>query len=160
MMKNFTVGYLAALSRLAFTLSAFSLLTFTALPLTVLAQEQIAPVVPNAQCGQLVKECFATNKAEQTDCFFSASTHPFCQGTDLGQLVHERWVLSPDSHAKQAGTLSLLGPQIVDQSCVSNCDSEFVGALISGAPTAIQIEKSRSCYNSCSKAEVQPMPLP
>ena len=137
---------------------AFIFITLTFLPLMSLA-ETVSPG-SSEQCSRLVKECFAAEGNEQTNCFFSSSTHPFCEGTEIGKLSYKRWSLSPDSPALQQGAPSLLGPQMLDNACVANCDSALVAAMIEGPISRNQIEISRACYDKCVSSEQEKLPTP
>ena len=41
-------------------------------------------------CQNLFSECFFTTGTERENCVFTASKHPFCRGTELGDLIVKR----------------------------------------------------------------------
>ena len=101
------------------------------------------------QCAQLVKECFAQNGIERSNCWYASAHHPFCDGSKLGALIDKRWALDSSSIDEGHDSPSLLGPQFVDQACVANCDNVFLGTLINGDESAAHIRQIDSCFDSC-----------
>lgn len=107
-----------------------------------------APVEPAKQCADLVKECFAKTGIEQSNCLFSAKEHPFCEGTTLGRLVHRRWLMSPVRLAGDEAP-GLLGPQLIDQNCLSSFDSRLLSTLLGEEYSTEQLEQLDEDLQKC-----------
>ncbi|MCB0320236.1 MAG: hypothetical protein KDD60_04865 [Bdellovibrionales bacterium] len=89
---------------------------------------------PIDQCARLVHGCFGSDEGEtRSNCLFSTAKHPFCEGTTLGKLVYQRWLMAP---ARIGGldekSPGFLGPKLVDQECLANFDGLFVSSLVRG----------------------------
>jgi hypothetical protein len=89
-----------------------------------------------AQCVSLVRECFSYHGYNRSNCFFTAATHPFCEGSDLGSLAYRRWVLSPStagsegpSQGDEASTRASFGTQIIDRKCIDSVDEFFQSSI-------------------------------
>ena len=107
--------------------------------------------VPYDQCAELVKECFVESEVEQSNCFFSSASHPFCEGTKLGDLVLKRWTLSPEKSSVIEAPPGLLGPQVINGECLKNFDAKFSGMLIGGELTEDSITQTDAELENCKK---------
>ncbi|MCB0352929.1 MAG: hypothetical protein KDD64_05365 [Bdellovibrionales bacterium] len=91
---------------------------------------------PTKQCAQLVKDCFSAEDKDRSNCFFSASRHPFCEGTSLGKVTYQRWIMSPYHTGIDQDAPGFLGPRLVDKECLANFDSQFMGKLLDAENSA------------------------
>lgn len=104
------------------------------------------------QCAVLIQECFQDEGRERTDCFFSRSQHPFCNGTELGKLTYRRWIMSPvRAPGVDGGTPGFLGPQLVDQECLSNFDNLFVAALLEQDGLGESLQGLKGSLSECTR---------
>lgn len=110
-----------------------------------------------AKCGELIGECFGYDDPERGNCFYASATHPFCQATPLGDLSYNRWSLSP---TKEPGPPALLGPQLVDGTCISNFDSEWFGNLTAKHYSDELVEALAAKLESCKQKEPVELPRP
>jgi hypothetical protein len=103
------------------------------------------------QCANLIKECFAHGNTKRHNCFFSAATHPFCDGTDLGRLASKRWSMSPNRPGFTKDLRASLGPHIVDLECLKNFDNQWSSALIEGRTSTDNIQRLNKELNNCKR---------
>jgi len=100
---------------------------------SVWAQEAIEKTAePLAQCAALASTCFSKQDAQQiSNCLYSAANHAFCEGTMLGKLTFQRWIMSSPAETKitEQRAVSFLGPQTVDSNCIQYFDRAFQKAL-------------------------------
>lgn len=101
------------------------------------------------QCSQMVKECFSSNGIQRSNCFYTSAKHPFCEGTDVGNLVYKRWSLSANSTIDGSTPPGLLGPSVYDEQCIEACDTQWLSTLVKGEYTATK--GTDACLNSCKK---------
>lgn len=94
------------------------------------ADEVERGVEPLKQCAEIARVCFARSAQERSNCLFSSFKHPFCEGTSLGEVLHQRWMMSPVRPTQTETAAAFLGPQLIDQKCLANFDSKLVGKLI------------------------------
>jgi len=103
------------------------------------------------QCGELVKECFSSSGLSRSNCFYTAAKHPFCEGTEIGRLAYRRWTIAAGSSINGMTPPGLLGPNIYDEQCVSNCDTKWLSELVPGEVSAKSIENVSSCFEQCKQ---------
>lgn len=103
------------------------------------------------QCAQLLKECFTSEGTERSNCLFSSAKHPFCEGTELGKLTYRRWMMSPVRPSGEESAPGFLGPQLVDQNCLSNFDSTLLSKLIQPETLSASIPTLNDSLNGCTK---------
>ncbi|MCB0332870.1 MAG: hypothetical protein KDD55_05175 [Bdellovibrionales bacterium] len=103
------------------------------------------------QCAQLVKECFANEGTDRSNCLFSAAKHPFCEGTALGKLTYRRWMMSPVRPAGEETAPGFLGPQLVDQNCLTNFDNTLLSKLIQPETLSASIPTLDDSLSGCTK---------
>ena len=103
------------------------------------------------QCAELIKECFAAEGVERSNCFFSSAKHPFCEGTKLGKLTYQRWIMSPVRPSGPEAAPEFLGPQLVDQHCLKNFDNTWLSKLIQPENLANNIAGLEKDLKSCTK---------
>lgn len=113
----------------------------------------------DSQCAGLVKECFAYDTNERANCFYSSSTHPFCEGTALGKLAYKRWSMSPVKLPMHDAP-GLLGPQLIDGECISSFDNQWFGRIVDTSLSSDQLQKLESTLDSCKKKELPSLPRP
>lgn len=113
----------------------------------------------DSQCAELVKECFGYQQTERTNCFFSASTHPFCEGTELGKLTQKRWSMSPIKLPNQ-DVPGFLGPQLVDGECISGFDNKWFSQMVDGALSSEQLTQLDTTLDACKKKDAPSLPRP
>jgi len=118
--------------------------------LTVLAEDYNTPHEPSSPCSQLVAGCFELFGVERSRCFFTSSTHPFCEGTALGQLTSKRWMISPEM-MPPSGASAFLGPQFIDQECLENFDNLWLGMLLDQERITDRIPALDAQIDSCKK---------
>ena len=124
-----------------------------ALALGLLAPHSSALAATDTQskCTELVKECFAySQEAERTNCFYTSAKHPYCSGSRLADLAMKRWSLSSETPESGEGASALLGPELVDKSCLSNFDSAWSARLVQGDESADTIRTLSGQLSSCS----------
>jgi len=117
---------------------------------TLIAQQEYGQTDTSSPCSQLVAECFESFEVERSRCFFSASNHPFCDGTPLGELTHQRWMISPDL-APGRGAQMFLGPQLVDKECLENFDNLWLGMLLNEKSISSKIPSLTTSLETCKK---------
>ena len=114
----------------------------------------------DAQCAALVQECFGRENSERANCLYTASTHPFCEGTELGKLTYKRWEISPIRFAGQEEPPALLGPQFVDLECVANFDNRIYGLMVDNNLNTKQIAQLSKDLDSCKRKTPMELPRP
>ncbi len=119
------------------------------LTLLVLLPIQAIGAEPLKQCANLVAECYAADGLEQSNCLFSTAKHPFCEGSQLGKLVYKRWSMSS---VRPIGldAPAFLGPQLINQECVSNFDNMLVASLLKDVIEVAVLEKLSVELQSCA----------
>lgn len=120
-----------------------------------------APLEDSLQpCSSLVKQCFAHTGLERSNCFYSAASHPFCEGSPLGTLVMQRWEMAPNRPAGTEQAPGFLGPRLVDQQCLKVFDNTLSGKLIDESVTGATVEKLleslEKCYETMTLELVRP----
>lgn len=110
---------------------------------TLMAQEAFREKTaePLAQCAILISMCYEKADPQQlSNCLYSGANHAFCEGTLLGKITFQRWIMSPVStqasqgqanqgQANQAQAVSFLGPQTVNAQCIQAFDQHFKNAV-------------------------------
>lgn len=140
--------------------NTFSKYFFAVLALTFCVQSaraesgRLLRISSDRQCADLVKECFAYSGNERSDCFHSAATHSFCTGSALGDLAMKRWSMSANQNPSLEQSPALLGPKVVDGSCVGNFDNNWSGALVKGDISADSTKRISETLNSCNRTEM------
>ena len=99
-------------------------------------------------CRELVKECFSYKGDVRSHCFYTAGSHAFCKGSPLGKLAMNRWVLSGRPFELQDAP-ALLGPDIIDQTCLDNFDNLLSGDLIKKNPSPSEVKNLSSQLEKC-----------
>lgn len=102
-------------------------------------------------CLELVQECFAYASVERSQCFFAAASHSFCQGTQAGRITFRRWQMTPNQPLEEGSPYALLGPQIVDKSCLDNFDNLWSAQLIHGNLSRDTLARLESKLESCRR---------
>lgn len=121
----------------------FGLLSIIILNTTALASE--------SDCQKELRECFMTDGAKKTNCFYRVAESPKCKATQTGRVAAKRWGLAGSQEA--AGANSLLGPSFVDNSCLLSCDNQWL-AFIVAEETPISISKHTiACLESCQSID-------
>ena len=112
------------------------------------------------QCTNLVKQCFAHAGLDRANCFYSAGTHPFCEGSSLGELSMKRWEMAPNRPTGSEDAPGFLGPKLVDQECLKKFDNTFSSQLLKGeipGATVEQLSESvEECYETMTLELVRP----
>ncbi len=112
------------------------------------------------QCADLVRECFGYGKIERVNCFYSAATHPFCEGTELGKLTHKRWSFSPIKLPGNEEPAALLGPQLVDQDCLGKFDNQWFSNLIDNNLSSDALARLSTALFECKRELPDQLPRP
>lgn len=135
------------------TLAFFVCSTAAAVPgVPVVAADPATP-----QCRTLVKECMAHSDLERANCFYSAGTHPFCEGTDLGELILHRWEMAPNRPAGHESAPGFMGPQLVNRDCLKRFDALLSSKLVEDTAMQPTIEHLSESLEACY--ETMPMDL-
>jgi hypothetical protein len=113
---------------------------------TTKAQPEIA-ADGNAQCADVIKECFLMSPEKKTQCYFSRGQHPFCAGTTLGEIALTRWNYSKDEAGSDV--MALTGETSVSAQCLSQFDKQWSAALLSGSSTELTYKKLLAQLNEC-----------
>lgn len=103
------------------------------------------------QCAQMLKECFSSNGLQRSNCFYTTAKHPFCEGTEIGKMIYERWTLAASTTVGDKTPPGLLGPSIYDESCIANCDNQWLGQLVDGQYGQKSLRSVQSCLDACRK---------
>ena len=136
---------------------------FTYIAATLLCSATIvhgASAAESSQCTDLVKECFAYSGAARDNCFVTVSKHPFCRDSEASHLSARRAELSAILPNDAESGPSLLGPQLVDRSCVSNFDNAWLSALVKGAPSPETYANLRQSLEACARTSASDMMRP
>lgn len=125
-----------------------------AVPVSAALEDSLQP------CNNLVKQCFAHTGLERSNCFYSAASHPFCEGSPLGTLVMKRWEMAPNRPAGTEQAPGFLGPRLVDQQCLKLFDNTLSGKLIDESVTGSTVEtlseSLEKCYETMTLELVRP----
>lgn len=122
-----------------FCLGVLSLAVLSAAPLAAETQ----PGAEHADgCVALIRECL-NSSMERSSCLYSAATNPFCGESELGRLTYKRWSMSHQD--LEDATPSLLGPQLVDQECMTRFDASWAKEL---AMPSIDADTVRTLFSS------------
>ena len=109
------------------------------------------------QCNTLIKQCFAHAGLERANCFCSAGTHPFCDGSSLGELILKRWEMAPNRPAGAEGAPGFMGPKLVDQECLRKFDNTLSSQLLKEEVPAATVEQLSESIEQCY--ETMPLEL-
>ena len=101
------------------------------------------------QCTNLVKQCFAHAGLDRANCFYSAGTHPFCEGSSLGELSMKRWEMAPNRPAGTENAPGLLGPKLVDQECLKSFDNKLSAQMLKQEMPANKVEQLSDSLDEC-----------
>ncbi len=101
------------------------------------------------QCAELLKECFARTGFERSNCLFSSSKHPFCEGTQLGALGWKRFQMSSTRPAGMESQPGIMGPQLIDQQCIAQFDNQLLASLIEGSYSESALEGFDAKLSEC-----------
>ena len=118
----------------------------------------------NKDCNNQIKECFMQSGAQRSECFYLASQRQGCQKSTLGDLLNQRWSMTPDSELHEEnsseGTSALMGPRLIDSTCIENFDSQWSAALMRGNLSETQVAGLRSILDGCAKSDDVVIPSP
>ncbi|MCB0335097.1 MAG: hypothetical protein KDD62_02290 [Bdellovibrionales bacterium] len=103
------------------------------------------------QCREVVKSCFVSSDDEKSKCFFSASKHPFCEGSELGSLVFKRWAMVPHKIEGIQAPPALLGPQLVDKTCIGEFEDKLSATLQQNDIPTDSMNSLNTFLDSCSR---------
>ena len=103
------------------------------------------------QCAALIEECFAHADPGRSECYYSASKHPFCEGSTLGMLAIKRWSMGPDRAHGEANPLALMGPRLVDRECLANFDSRWSAHLLENDYSEQTASQLSETLNGCAR---------
>lgn len=103
------------------------------------------------QCADLLKDCFKATGLQRTNCFYSAATHPFCDGTELGRLSYSRWVMSPVDTDGMGSPPAFLGPKVVNEECVRAFDARWQTAIENGQLSEDSVRQLNSKLAECKR---------
>ena len=112
------------------------------------------------QCVDLVKECYRLQDTHRENCFFTVAKHPFCEGSSLGDLAYQRWAMSPNKPAGLEDAPALLGPQLIDQQCLANFDSNWSGQLLQGTIDDSKLKQLSDNLKTCRREVSIELPRP
>jgi hypothetical protein len=104
----------------------------------------------NAQCADVIKECFLMAAEKKNQCYFTRGQHPFCAGTTLGTIALTRWNYAKDDVGSEV--LALTGEQSVDAECLEQFDKKWAAALLSGTSTDITFKKLLNQLKACERS--------
>lgn len=113
---------------------ALLIMSMTIFSRTLVAQEAFGEKTaePLSQCAILISMCYEKADPQQiSNCLYSGANHAFCEGTLLGKITFQRWIMSPVStqagqgQVNQAQAVSFLGPQTVNAQCIQAFDQRF-----------------------------------
>lgn len=110
-------------------------------------------VAQTSKCNDLVKECYAYNQDERSNCFYTAANHPFCANSKLGDLVAKRWSMAPATNLPSDSYDALVGPELVDRTCVENFDGSLSGMLVNSVISNESIKILTAQLESCRTAK-------
>ena len=101
-------------------------------------------------CNELIKECFAYSAVERSTCFYTAGTHSFCNGLEIGKLAMKRWSMSPVRHPGLESAPAFLGQNLVNSECISNFDTRWSAAMLENEVPPSLIHDLYSQLNKCT----------
>ena len=107
---------------------------------------------PLAQCAILISMCYEKSDPQQvSNCLYSGANHAFCEGTVLGKLTFQRWIMSPlSTHSGQGQAVSFLGPQTVNAQCIQAFDQRFKNAVRAASTLEESLSNLQEALTSCS----------
>ena len=146
---------------LGYFMYKFSLLVGAILgccPVSVSAEKQTSPSF--GQCNELIKECFAYGVTERSTCFYSAGSHTFCRGSDIGRLAMQRWSMSSVRRPGLESAPAFLGPNIVDGDCIANFDARWSALLLDGDTSLATIHDLTTTLKTCSRTTTEDLMRP
>lgn len=120
--------------------------------LAALDLEPAAQTQLTSPCGDLVKECFVGSPFDRSSCFYSAAKHPFCNGSELSELLELRW----QSGANRPNDYELQNSRIPDQQlvngrCLDAVDNKLSASLFAGTLNHRVISKLIDELVSCNE---------
>jgi hypothetical protein len=109
-----------------------------------------------SQCQNLVRDCFGSSGLARMNCLFSTSTHPSCEGTDLGRLTYSRWSSAPipPSNGIENGP-AFLGPQPIDHTCLERFDTSLVEKLRGQTLAQTDLQNLQNALQECRQVHPQ-----
>jgi hypothetical protein len=146
-------------------LAVFSLLmSMTMFTPTLAAQEALEQKTaePLGQCAILISMCYEKSDPQQiSNCLYSGANHAFCEGTLLGKITFQRWIMSPVSTqagqglagqglAGQGQAVSFLGPQTVNAQCIQAFDQRFKNAVRAASTLEESLGSLQEKLSNCS----------
>ena len=112
---------------------------------------------PLAQCAILISICYEKSDPQQiSNCLYSGANHAFCEGTLLGKITFQRWIMSPVStqmnqgQANQAQAVSFLGPQTVNAQCIQAFDQRFKNVVREASTLEENLAPLQAQLTECS----------
>ena len=111
----------------------------------------------SSTCEELVTACFVSSPGDRDECIQSASVTASCQTSTIHALVSKRVQFATISDIPQDGP-AFLGPQVVDQRCLSQFDTTWSAALVNGSLSRESLASLSAALDQCAKADVPALP--
>jgi hypothetical protein len=117
----------------------------------------IDSAVASSTCEELVTTCFVSSPEERDECIQTASATSTCETSALHALVSKRAQFATINDVPQEGP-AFLGPQIVDQRCLSQFDTTWSAALVNGSLSRESLSSLSAALEHCAKADAPALP--
>ena len=117
----------------------------------------IASAEASSTCEELITTCFVSSPEDRDECIQTASVTTTCEASTIHALVSKRAQFATIKDTPQEGP-AFLGPQIVDQRCVSQFDTTWSAALVNGSLSRESLSSLSAALDECAKADVPALP--
>lgn len=111
----------------------------------------------SSPCEELITTCFVSSPADRDECIQTAATTSICETSPLHPLVSKRAQFATIRDIPQEGP-AFLGPQIVDQRCLSQFDTTWSAALVNGSLSRESLSSLSAALDDCAKADSPALP--
>lgn len=111
----------------------------------------------SSTCEELVTTCFVSAPEERDECIQAASATSECESSSIHTLVTKRAQFATITQAPQDGP-AFLGPQIVNQRCLTQFDSTWSAALVNGSISKESASSLSEALDACAKSEAPALP--
>ena len=111
----------------------------------------------SSTCEELITTCFVASPADRDECIQTASATSTCETSALHPLISKRAQFATIKDFPQEGP-AFLGPQIVDQRCLSQFDTTWSAALVNGSLSRESLSSLSAALDECAKADAPALP--
>jgi hypothetical protein len=105
----------------------------------------------DSECLQDLTDCFKFESEARAGCFRRGASSASCLDTEQGRLALRRGAISGSGTEANGDLLTTPEPSIVNNDCLDNFDSFWLGNLVNGPISSDTVANLNEMLDSCSR---------